>query len=184
MFILSGIIFSLSKPLVLLTLSEKWENSIIYLQIFALAFMFDHLNSINLNLLKVKGRSDLFLKLEIIKKTISITILFCAVPYGVMAICLAQLLYNNIAIVINTYYTGKFFHIGYWVQIKDILPYFICCVIACAPAFVISHLNLPYIVQITAGGLIALGIYWITLRKNEDMLEFMNLIHAKIKKKR
>lgn len=184
MFILSGIIFSLSKPLVLLALSEKWENSIIYLQIFALAFMFDHLNSINLNLLKVKGRSDLFLKLEVIKKAISITILFCAVPYGVMAICLAQLLYNNIAIVINTYYTGKFFHIGYWIQIKDVLPYFACCIVACTPAFVISHLNLPNIVQITAGSLIALSIYWMMLRKKEDMIEFINLIQTKIKKNR
>ena len=67
-FIFSGLICALAKPIILFTLTEKWAEAIVFLHIFAFSAMFEHISTINLNLLKVKGRSDLFLKLEIIKK--------------------------------------------------------------------------------------------------------------------
>ena len=61
---------AVARPFILFLLTEKWEASIIYLQIYVFSCMFDHISAINLNLLKVVGRSDIFLKLEIIKKVI------------------------------------------------------------------------------------------------------------------
>lgn len=183
-FIISGILCALAKPFILLVFTDKWADSVIYLHIFAFSYMFDHLSTINLNLLKVKGRSDLFLKLEIIKKSISITLILLAIPHGVLAICLAKFIYNQIAVFINTYYTGKLFHLGYIQQVKDFTPYLIRCILACAPAYFITYLELPHIVTLLLGSAVALMLYWLMLRKNPDMLELVDLFKEKFKKKK
>lgn len=181
-FIISGTLCALAKPFILLILTDKWANAIIYLHIFAFSYMFDHLSTINLNLLKVKGRSDLFLKLEIIKKSISITLILVAIPYGVLAICFAKFLYNQIAVFINTYYTGKLFHLGYIQQVKDFSPYLIRCILACTPAYLITYLELPNIVTLLLGSAVALMLYWLMLRNNPDMQELVDLVKMKFKK--
>ncbi len=183
-FIFSGILCALAEPIILFCLTEKWAKAVIFLHVFAFSSMFDHLSTINLNLLKVKGRSDLFLKLEIIKKAISITILICAIPFGVFAICLSKLLYNQIAVFINTYYTGKLFHLGYIQQVKDFSPYLIRCILACIPVYFMTYLQLPHIVTIIIGSSTALLLYWLMLRKNPDMQELIELFKDKFKKKK
>lgn len=180
-FIFSGILCALSKPIILLTLTDKWADAIIFLHAFAFSCAFDHLSTINLNLLKVKGRSDLYFRLEIVKKTIAITILFAAIPFGVLAICLSKLLYNQIAVFINIYYTGKLFHLGYIKQMKDIFPYFVCSVCACLPAYAITFFELPHVVTILVGTFLALFLYWFMLRKNADMLELVELVKIKVR---
>jgi len=180
-FIFSGIFCALAKPIVLLTLTEKWSAAIIFLHIFAFSCAFDHLCTINLNLLKVKGRSDLFFRLEVVKKIIAITILFIAIPFGVLAICLSKLVYNQIAVFINMYYTGKLFHLGYIQQMKDIFPYFVCSACACLPAYAITFFELPHIVTIFIGTFLALFLYWFMLRKNADMLELVELVKIKMR---
>lgn len=182
-FFVSGLLCALAKPVILLCLTDKWSPAIIYLHIFAFSSMFDHLSTINLNLLKVKGRSDLFLKLEIIKKTISIAILICAIPYGVLAICLSKLLYNQIAVFINTYYTGKLFNLGYVQQVKDFSPYLIRSIIACTPAFLLTFWELPHLATIFLGGVLSFSLYVFMLRNNDDMKELIHLFKAKLKKK-
>lgn len=183
-FIISGILCALAKPVILLILTDKWAESVIYLHIFAFSYMFDHLSTINLNLLKVKGRSDLFLKLEILKKTISISLILLAIPHGILAICFAKFLYNQIAVFINTYYTGKLFHLGYIQQVKDFSPYLIHCILACIPAYLVTYLELPHIVTIFIGGSLAFFLYWLMLRKNPDMLELVELLKERFKKKK
>lgn len=181
-FIFSGILCALARPIVLLTLTDKWAGAVVFLHAFAFSCAFDHLSTINLNLLKVKGRSDLYFRLEVIKKIIGVAILFIAIPFGVLAICLSKLVYNQIAVFINTYYTGKLFHLGYLQQMKDIFPYLICCIFACLPAYVITCLNLPYIASIVLGASIALLLYWFMLRNNKDMQELTELIKQKIRR--
>ena len=101
--------------------------------------MTDHVTQLNLNLLKVKGRSDLLLKLEIVKKTISFGILFVSIPFGVVAICFSKVIYSQIATYINTYYTGHLFGLTYWEQMKDYGPYFIYSALACIPAYLLTR---------------------------------------------
>ena len=158
-FIMCGILAALGEPLVLLFLTEKWSCAIIFLQLFALGSMFDHMNTINLNLLKVKGRSDLYFRLEVVKKIIALIILAISVPFGVLIICISKLINNQIAIVINTYYTGKLFHLGYLQQMKDILPFLGRCIVACLPAYAMTFLEIPYIATIIVGTTISLFLY-------------------------
>ncbi|MCF0187639.1 MAG: lipopolysaccharide biosynthesis protein, partial [Bacteroidaceae bacterium] len=119
------LLLSLAKPVVIFTVTEKWAPCIAFLQVSCLFLMFDHINSININLLNVKGRSDLTLKMEIIKRIVSFAILLLTVNFGVMAICWGFVLNTQIAMVVNTYYNGKLFNFGYFDQWKDFVPYLI-----------------------------------------------------------
>ncbi len=168
---------ALAEPLIITVFTDKWINSVIYLQIFCFALMFDHLCQLNLNILYVKGRSDLVLRLEVIKKTISISMLIAAIPFGVLAICIACAIYTQIAIIINTYYTGKLFGLGYLAQVKDFIKYLIFSLIAALPAFILSHYSLLQPIPTLAIGVCcACLIYWALLRKDENFMEILKLI--------
>ncbi len=170
---------SQAKPVILLLFTDKWNDSIIFLQIYSFAIMFDHVSTINLTLLQVKGRSDLFLKLELWKKTISISILFVSIPFGVVGICLSKVIYTQIAILFNTYYTSILFGLSYRSQFKDYIPYFLSASVACIPSFLISLSGLPNIYSLILGLLSSMSIYYIMMRKSEGMQEIKTLVTAK-----
>jgi O-antigen/teichoic acid export membrane protein len=174
---------AIAKPLVLILLTDKWASSIIFVQIFCFALMFDHLCQLNLNLLQVKGRSDLFLKLEMIKKTISFAILLASIPLGVVAICLSKVLYTQIAVFINTYYTGKLFGLSYRQQFKDYMPYFVKAVISCLPAYLLSYVAISPYFQLPIGVIMSIVIYYSLLRRDMYMIELKEIVLAKIKRK-
>jgi O-antigen/teichoic acid export membrane protein len=115
---------AIAKPMVLVVLGEKWMFTATLLQIICFAMMWYPIHAINLNLLYVKGRSDLFLKLEIVKKILGMTILAISVPFGITAMCVLSIFSSLIALAINTYYTGKLIGVGYFKQMRDLMPTF------------------------------------------------------------
>ena len=107
-------------PSVVMIIGKKWEYAAVLLVPICFAKMWFPIHAINLNLLKVKGRSDLFLKLEIIKKILGTCIIFMSIPFGLFFMCYIQIVSSLLALSINTYYTGKLIHLGFWRQMKDI----------------------------------------------------------------
>jgi O-antigen/teichoic acid export membrane protein len=174
-FFLMMLLCALAHPLVILLFTSKWEGCVHILQIICFALMFDHISSINLNLLQVKGRSDLFLKLEVIKKTISLSFLLLAIPFGVLAICFSQVIYVQIAMFINTYYTGKLFGLKYTTQWRDFFPYLICSFISCVPSYLITFLPFPFFIQLIVGVLISTSLYVILLKIKKD--KHLNIVN-------
>ena len=154
---------AMGEPAVRLMYGEKWLGCVIFVQIEALGAAVDHICAINLNLLMVKGRSDLFLRLEIIKKSISLAMLFYAATISVEAICWASVIYIHLAIVINTYYTGKILGLTWRVQQKDYMPYVIHAAIACIPAWMISQTEWHAFPQLALGGTCSFVLYFGTL---------------------
>lgn len=112
----------LAKPFILLLITSKWENSIEFMQVLCVALMLYPIHALNLNLLQVKGKSDLFLKLEVIKKILGVCILLITIPWGIYSMCLGILVHSIFALVINTYYTGKLLNLGLILQLKDLFP--------------------------------------------------------------
>lgn len=167
---------ALAEPLVNFLLTAKWSESVVYLQIFSFAIMFDHITNINLNLIKVKGKSDVILKLEIIKRIISFSILIAAIPFGVIGICISKVIYTQIALVINSYWNGKHLGMGYASQFKDYVSFLVLSVIACVPAYVITRFDLPSVVTLILGMGISCTIYWVMLRNNEHMKSLFQII--------
>lgn len=113
---------AVAKPMVISFLTEKWLFSAILIQILCFSQMWYPVHAINLNLLQVKGRSDIFLKLEIIKKMVTVAMLCITLPLGLIPMCLGMIVTSIIGLTINTHYTGKLIRLGFLEQIKDLLP--------------------------------------------------------------
>ncbi|MCQ2231294.1 MAG: lipopolysaccharide biosynthesis protein [Paludibacteraceae bacterium] len=113
-----------ARPFVITLLSEKWEGCIILLQLACFYLMFYPVHAINLDLLVVKGRSDLFLRLEIIKKVMGVAVMAIAIPHGIIWMMASGIVSSVLALVINTYYTGVLIKVGFFKQMRDILPIF------------------------------------------------------------
>ena len=138
---------------------EKWDFSASLLQIICFSMMWYPVHSLNLNLLQIKGRSDLFLKLEIIKKIMGISILCISIPLGIVAMCYFNILTSLIALFINTYYTGKLINVGYLKQMRDIAPTLLLSMVMWgAVLFIIQYIPNKYI-QLPVGILIGAAIY-------------------------
>lgn len=109
-----------ADPLIRIILTDKWEGAVYLLQIICYSLMWYPIHAINLNILQVKGRSDYFLKLEIIKKIQGVFILCITVPMGLVAMCYGSVCSSIISLVWNTYYTRLLIGYGFLNQMKDI----------------------------------------------------------------
>ena len=113
---------AVAEPLILLLLKEQWLFAATLLQIICFSMMWYPVHAINLNLLQVKGRSDLFLRLEVIKKIVGVVILCATLPFGLVVMCVGQIVSSIFSLVINTHYTGKLIQVGFLRQMKDLFP--------------------------------------------------------------
>lgn len=112
----------IAEPLIRSILTEKWLPVVPYFQVLAISGILYPIHSYNLNILKVKGRSDLFLKLEVVKKIIITITLLITMRFGVIGIVWGQVFTSVVAFFINTYFTGKFINYTTWYQTRDLLP--------------------------------------------------------------
>ncbi len=113
---------ALAQPLFMALFPEKWWGGVVYFQLMALAGLLYPLHAINMNILKVKGRSDLFLYIEIIKKIVIAVILFCSFRFGVIAIIIGQILSSVLAYIPNSYYSARLIGYGIKEQVADFIP--------------------------------------------------------------
>ena len=111
---------ALAHPFIIIILGVKWSFCATMLQIICFSLVWYPIHALNINLLLVKGRSDLLLRLEIIKKIIGIIILCISVPFGIIVLCYASIISSVICLIINTYYTGQLIQLGFFRQIADI----------------------------------------------------------------
>lgn len=114
----------MSDPIVRILLNDKWLPVIPLLSILCFGFMLYPIHSINLNLLQVKGRSDLFLKVEILKKILATVMIIVTTPFGLIPMCIGIVFTSYISWYINAYYTKKIIQFGFIQQIKNIFPMF------------------------------------------------------------
>lgn len=113
---------AVAYPLINTLFTDIWIYAATILSIVVFAGMWYPIHAINLNYLIVKGRSDLFLRLEIIKKIVGVIILCITIPMGIEAMCYGSVISSFISLILNTYYTGKFLKMTIFNQLRDILP--------------------------------------------------------------
>ena len=112
----------LAEPLFRFLYTEKWLPAVPYFQILCAAGILYPIHSYNLQILNVKGRSDLFLKLEIFKKILLVVVIFFSFQLGIYGLLYGSVLFSLIVFGINTHYTGKYINYNAFQQIKDLLP--------------------------------------------------------------
>jgi O-antigen/teichoic acid export membrane protein len=113
---------ALSHAFVVITIGPQWTFCAVLLQILCFSLMWYPIQVINLNLLQVKGRTDLSLKLEVIKKIIGTAILFASIPFGIVVMCCSRVLYSIICLFINSFYSKELINLSVFKQLRDILP--------------------------------------------------------------
>lgn len=119
--LMMGLAFT-AEPVVRLILTDKWLECVPYLRIFCITFMFYPIHTANLNAIKAMGRSDLFLKLEVMKKCVGSILLLATMWFGPMAMAYSLLLSSVLCQIINTWPNRTLLGYGYLEQLKDILP--------------------------------------------------------------
>lgn len=172
---------ALAEPLIISILTEKWRAAIILLQIICFAMMWYPIHAINLNLLQVKGRSDLFLKLEIIKKIIGVTILCITVSISLVAMCIGSIFSSIFYLVVNTYYTGKLINVGFWLQMRDLLPTLLLSLAMGAVVFLSVMFFSSNIVKLFVGVVVGVIFYFSVARlfKMEELSDLLSLVKRK-----
>jgi teichuronic acid exporter len=154
---------AVASPLILTLIGEPWRPSIIYLQLLCFVGMLFPLHALNLNLLNVLGRSDLFLKLEIIKKILVIPAIIIGIIWGIKVMILGMWVNSLVGYYLNSYYSGRFINYPMREQVNDILPSLLIAILMGALVYV-SGLLIPFgnliklILQITLGGLLVVSL--------------------------
>jgi O-antigen/teichoic acid export membrane protein len=145
----------LGEPIIEILLTEKWLPAKIYLQIFCASYALWPIHTANLQAINALGRSDIFLKLEIVKKVIGLIIMLITIPMGVEAIAFGVLISSIISSFINAYPNKRLLKYGYFEQIKDIYPSLLITLSMLIPLRLVSSFQLDVfsltIIQIITG---------------------------------
>lgn len=173
-----------STPLIRLILTEKWLPCVPYLQVICIQFMLQPIQTANLQAIKALGRSDLFLKLEIIKKIVGILSILMVMRMGVMAIAVTEVLYSVYASVINASPNKKMLGYGYKAQIIDIFPAVSLSLVMGIIVNLYNYLQCPdimiLVLQVITGAIIYMASAYIF--KIESFSYILSMIKEYIKK--
>ena len=155
-----------AKPLIVILLTEKWLPSVPFFQMLCVVGMLYPILVVNLNALNARGRSDLYLKINVINKVLIILVIIISYRYGITAMIVGQIVNSFIAYYLYAYYSGK--HLNYTVgmQIKDMLPSLSVSIlmgilIYCLKYIIINDELILLMVQIISGFLIYIGLCYI-----------------------
>ncbi len=119
----------LAEPLFRLLFTEKWLPAVPYFQILCVNGILYPIHGYNLQILNVKGRSDLFLKLEIIKKILIAVVILISFRFAIYGLLYGSVITSILCFFINTHYSGKFLNYTAWQQTKDLLPIIVLSIV-------------------------------------------------------
>ncbi len=153
---------AIAGPLLYCLIGAKWNEAASYLPLICICGSTYPLHAMNLNMLKVQGRSDLFLGLEVIKKIIALGPLFIGAFVGIMPMLYANIITCIISYFLNSSYSGNFLGYSSWMQIKDVFPSYFIAIIISVPVFFFKYLPfnnwIILILQIVIGAILFIVI--------------------------
>ena len=172
-----------AQPLVSFLLKDQWLGCVPLMRILCFALLTNSITTINLNLLYVKGRSDLVLRLEIIKKSLAFAILFISMFFSVRVMCYGQVVYSFIALYLNTYYTKRILGYSFSKQIKSVYPYFLISLVILLESLIISTVITNNPISLLVSCTICFSTYWLLAKAfqlyafQEVRDELVSIIH-------
>lgn len=169
---------AVAKPLVIVLLTEKWLPCVPFLQLACISYAIYPIHTANLTGINALGRSDIFLKLEIIKKTITILNIIITLPFGIHAMAIGQVISSFIASFINAYPNKKLMNYKYFEQWKDLMPSFLCSIVMAVCVWSLHFIPIPNILLLFIQILTGVFIYILLCKifKIENFNYFINTI--------
>ena len=175
---------AVSEPMLYCLIGPKWHEASTYLPLICLNSTLYPLHAINLNMLQVQGRSDLFLGLEIVKKLIGLIPLAVCVFWGIMPMLYVNLAVGVVAYLLNSYYSGRLIGYSSWMQVKDIAPSCLVAAIVAVSVFFVKYIPVSYWVilplQIVMGA--AVFIVLCQLTRNPEYIEMKTMLAPYLRK--
>ena len=151
-----------AEPMIRLLITEKWLPAVFFLRIFCFTYAFYPVHTANLNAIKAMGRSDLFLKLELIKKAMAFTVLGITMFISVEAMALSMIFTSIVSQIINSWPNKKLLDYKYIDQLKDMMPQILLSLLMGAVVFCVSFLHLgdllTLVIQVLLGAAVYIGL--------------------------
>lgn len=174
-----------AEPVVQLILTDKWIPCIPFLRIFCITYMFWPVHTANLNAINAMGRSDWFLRLEIVKKIVGLIILLSTMWFGVMAMAYSLLLSSVLSQIINSWPNRKLLGYGYLEQVRDFAPGILLAAVMGICVYFVGYLPLPMIItlliQIVLGAIIYIAAS--AILKLEEFEYLLGMVKSFIRKR-
>lgn len=173
----------LAEPLILFVLTDKWSGAIDLLRIICFVLMWHPVQTINLNVLKVKARTDLYFKLEVYSKIIGIAILFILLPFGLHVMCIGGIFSIVISCFINAYYVGKVLDVGVLKQLKSILPILFLSLFMGIVIFILIEFLSSNVLKLFLGFIVGIFCYFFGAKIfcKEVFFDFISICGRKMK---
>lgn len=177
---------AISEPLIYCLIGPQWHDAAMFLPLLCITGSMYPIQSINLNMLQVLGRSDLFLGLEIIKKIIALGPLFIGAYCGILPMLYVGIPVTIVCYFFNSYYSGKLLNYTTWMQLKDIAPSFIIALFIAIPTYFLKYIPISFYIilplQVLLGGL--LFFVGNRLFKTEEYQELRDIVLSYLNKRK
>ena len=176
---------AVAETVVKVLLTENWLGCVPFMQLLCIVYALYPISTANLQVIKALGKSDYFLKLEIIKKVIGLIVLIVTLPFGVLQMAIGQVLVAILSTFINAFPNRKLLNYNYFEQIKDLFPSLIISIIMFIIVYSFNFINLNMyillIIQILVGVIIYFGLAYIF--KLESLNYMIEILKSFLKKK-
>ncbi|MGI6426258.1 MAG: lipopolysaccharide biosynthesis protein [Natronincolaceae bacterium] len=150
-----------AEPMVRILLTEKWMKAVPFIQIFCISYSLMPIHTANLQAIQAVGRSDIFLKLEIIKKIYGLVLLAISVPFGIYAMAWSSVLSGVVSSFVNAHPNKELLDYSYKEQWRDIMPSLSIALVMGVIVYLINFLNIAawqiLILQIITGAVLYFG---------------------------
>lgn len=168
----------LARPFVISILTDKWEGMILYMQIIAFAYMWYPIMSSN-QMFNVLGRTDLYLKTEIIKKVFFILIVAITLNIGVTAMCIGIIAYNLIEMIVTVMILNTVLPVSFWDIAKNIMPSILLSLGSSIITFSVISVISPMFIKLLLGGVSAVLSYIILsiVFKSQDFSDIIKILN-------
>lgn len=173
----------LAQPFIIVLFTKKWVGMVLILQLLCIDWMWDPMCKINTNILMVKGKSGLILRLEIIKRIISISILFASLPFGIIAVCIGRIVYSLLSVYINSFYTGRMLpELTYFRQMLIVFPYLLIAIVMGGFVYCVHFIFSSMILQLLVGIPVGMVTYFLLAKlfHLDALTETVKIIQSKL----
>lgn len=176
---------AVAEPLVYCLIGPQWHEAASYLPLICITMSLYPLHSINLNMLQIQGRTDIYLYLEVIKKILAIVPICLCIFLSIYWMLIGSIITGFVCFFLNSYYTGKKLGYSSWMQLKDVTPSFVVASVVAVSVYFLKFLPISYWfilpIQIVLGIVVFLGICEIT--KLPEYLEIKSIVLGFLLKK-
>lgn len=152
---------AISEPLIYCLIGPQWHQAATFLPLICISLSLYPLHAINLNMLQVQGRTDVYLILEIIKKIIGLVPILIGIFVGIYWMVFSSIVIGVICFFLNSSYTGKLIGYSSWSQVKDVLPSYIIAFIVALSVFFIKYLPLSYWAILPIQLIVGIAVFFI-----------------------